>query len=171
MRSMLSRRRASRFSRKRCRMPRSHARTCKQTLARIQRLCCLGIGGEMLMPDLMREVMWLVPSRHGQFCWAGSSRSRAILPVPNETFSSRSTGHAASRRKCGSCAHRPASPACGGARENARTPMSCSPRFTTGSPKASTPKTCRRPNFFLLSLDNCGTRPCLVLPEHFWASL
>jgi DNA-binding CsgD family transcriptional regulator len=26
----------------------------------------------MLMPDLMREVMWLVPSRHGQFCWAGA---------------------------------------------------------------------------------------------------
>jgi DNA-binding CsgD family transcriptional regulator len=54
-------------------VPRSHARTCKQILARIQRLCCLGIGGEMLMPDLMREVMWLVPSQHGQFCWAGAN--------------------------------------------------------------------------------------------------
>jgi hypothetical protein len=60
-------------------MPRSPTRTCKQTLARIQRLCCLGIGSEMLMPDLMREVMWLVPSQHGQFCWAGSNAEIAFI--------------------------------------------------------------------------------------------
>jgi hypothetical protein len=52
-------------------VPRSRADTSKRALARIQRLCCLGIGGEMLMPDLMREVMGLVPSRHGVFHWAG----------------------------------------------------------------------------------------------------
>jgi DNA-binding CsgD family transcriptional regulator len=55
------------------RMPRSNAAVSKRALARIQRLCCLGIGSEMLMPDLLREVMRLVPSRHGQFCWAGTN--------------------------------------------------------------------------------------------------
>ena len=48
-------------------MPRSYTRTCKQTLARIQRLCCLGIGSEMLMPDLVREVTELIPSQGGMF--------------------------------------------------------------------------------------------------------
>jgi hypothetical protein len=42
-------------------------------LGRIQRLCCLGIGGEMLMPDLIHEVMGLIPSRHGIFHWSGSN--------------------------------------------------------------------------------------------------
>jgi DNA-binding CsgD family transcriptional regulator len=45
----------------------------KQALGRIQRLCCLGIGGEMLMPDLIHEVMGLIPSRHGIFHWSGSN--------------------------------------------------------------------------------------------------
>ena len=75
---------------------------------------------------------------------AGCSRSRATLKVPNGTFSPRSTGRAASRRKCGSCAHRPASHGCGRAKANARTRMNCSPRSTTGSPKASTPRICWR---------------------------
>ena len=75
---------------------------------------------------------------------AGCSRSRATLKVPNGTFSPRSTGRAASRRKCGSCARRPASHDCGRAKANARTRMSCSPRFTAGSPKASTPRICWR---------------------------
>jgi hypothetical protein len=52
-------------------LPRSRAETSKRTLARIQRLCCLGIGGEMLMPHLMREVTKLVPSRGGLFYWVG----------------------------------------------------------------------------------------------------
>ena len=42
--------------------------------------------------------------------------------------------------KSGSCALRPASHGCGRAKANARTRMSCSPRFTAGSPKASTPR-------------------------------
>ncbi|MBV9747642.1 MAG: helix-turn-helix transcriptional regulator [Acetobacteraceae bacterium] len=45
--------------------------TSKRVLARIQRLCCLGIGSEMLMPDLVREVVRLLPARHGMFRWAG----------------------------------------------------------------------------------------------------
>ena len=54
-------------------MPRSDTGASKRVLARIQRLCCLGIGGEMLVPHLMREVRSLVPSRHGVFYWAGSN--------------------------------------------------------------------------------------------------
>ncbi|MBV8869402.1 MAG: hypothetical protein JOY65_08305, partial [Acetobacteraceae bacterium] len=52
-------------------MPRSRAGPSKQALARIQRLCCLGVGGEALMPELVREVAWLVPSRVGSFWWLG----------------------------------------------------------------------------------------------------
>jgi DNA-binding CsgD family transcriptional regulator len=53
-------------------MPRSDAGAIKRALARIQRLCCLGIGGEVLMPDLMREVGDLIPSRHRVFYWVSS---------------------------------------------------------------------------------------------------
>jgi DNA-binding CsgD family transcriptional regulator len=52
-------------------MPRSQSGTNKRVLARIQRLCCLGVGSEMLVPDLMREVLELIPSRHGVFHWVG----------------------------------------------------------------------------------------------------
>jgi DNA-binding CsgD family transcriptional regulator len=52
-------------------MPRSYARTSKRALSRIQRLCCLGIGSEVLMPDLMREVIGLIPSGGGYFYWMG----------------------------------------------------------------------------------------------------
>jgi predicted ATPase len=44
---------------------------------------------------------------------AGCFHSRATLKVPSGTFSPRSTGRAASGRKCGSCARRPASHASG----------------------------------------------------------
>lgn len=50
-------------------MPRSRPPSAKRALGRIQRLCCLGVGGEMVMPDLIREVMALVPSQHGMFIW------------------------------------------------------------------------------------------------------
>jgi DNA-binding CsgD family transcriptional regulator len=52
-------------------LPRSRAETSKRALARIQRLCCLGIGSEMLMPDLMSEVTALIPSSHASFYWLG----------------------------------------------------------------------------------------------------
>lgn len=52
-------------------MPRSQSGTNKQVSARIQRLCCIGVGGEILMPDLLREVTGLIPSRHGNFFWVG----------------------------------------------------------------------------------------------------
>ena len=40
------------------------AAAMKLALARIQRLCCLGIGGEMPMPDLVQDVRGLIPCRH-----------------------------------------------------------------------------------------------------------
>jgi DNA-binding CsgD family transcriptional regulator len=54
-------------------VPRSNAATSKKALARIQRLCCLGIGGEKLVPDLMREITELIPSRVGAFWWVGTN--------------------------------------------------------------------------------------------------
>ena len=50
-------------------MPRSHAENSKRAAARIQRLCCLGVGCEMLMPDLMEEITTFVPARGGGFEW------------------------------------------------------------------------------------------------------
>jgi DNA-binding CsgD family transcriptional regulator len=55
-------------------VPQSPARTVKQALARIQRLCCLGMGGEMLMPDLLRQVDRLIPVRGGFFLWMNSNQ-------------------------------------------------------------------------------------------------
>jgi DNA-binding CsgD family transcriptional regulator len=51
----------------------SRSGTSKRALARIQRLCCLGTGGEALTPDLMREVAALIPYRHGVFFRLGSN--------------------------------------------------------------------------------------------------
>jgi hypothetical protein len=51
------------------RVPQSRAERKRQALARIQRLCCLGIGSEMLMPDLIRELHGLVPSQVRTFFW------------------------------------------------------------------------------------------------------
>ena len=67
-------------------MPRSPAGTSKQALSRIQRLCCLGVGSEMLMPDLMREVMAFIPSRGGLFFWVGPK------PEAENTYATFSTG-------------------------------------------------------------------------------
>jgi hypothetical protein len=47
----------------------------KRAVARIQRLCCLGVGAEALAPLLLREVEDLVPSRNGMFLWADRSRN------------------------------------------------------------------------------------------------
>ena len=57
------------------------------------------------------------------------------LEGAERNFSPRSTGHAARRRKCGSCARRPASHAYGRAKANARRPIGCLLRFMAGSQK------------------------------------
>jgi DNA-binding CsgD family transcriptional regulator len=52
-------------------VPQPRVKTSKQAFAHVQRMCCLGIGGEMLMPDLMRALTELIPSRQGLFFWVG----------------------------------------------------------------------------------------------------
>ena len=51
--------------------------------------------------------------------------------------------------KSGSSARQPAWHDCGRARANARTRMTCLPRFTIGSPKVSTPRICKRQSTLL----------------------
>ena len=53
-------------------MPRPRAESRKRALARIQRLCCLGVGSETIMPDLLREVTTLCAAPDAVFCWIGS---------------------------------------------------------------------------------------------------
>ena len=52
-------------------MPQTRVAMGKRSLARIQRLCCLGVGGEMLMPDLITEISRLLPSLYASFWWLG----------------------------------------------------------------------------------------------------
>ena len=54
-------------------MPRPRAESRKRALARIQRLCCLGVGSETIMPDLLQEVTTLCAAQHAVFCWTGST--------------------------------------------------------------------------------------------------
>lgn len=42
-----------------------------RAIARIQRLCSLGLGGQVVIPQLMRELQDLVPSSGNAFFWAG----------------------------------------------------------------------------------------------------
>jgi DNA-binding CsgD family transcriptional regulator len=48
---------------------RSDAGISKRPLARIQRLCCFGVGSEMLMPDLIRDLTGAISSSGGWFHW------------------------------------------------------------------------------------------------------
>ena len=58
----------------------------KKALARLQRLCSLGIGSEMLVPDLMREIAGPVPFRHGIFYWVerNSEISNTYTTLPSD---------------------------------------------------------------------------------------
>jgi DNA-binding CsgD family transcriptional regulator len=47
------------------------ASTSRQALTRIQRLSCLGLGGQIVMPALMHELHGLVPACSNHFKWAG----------------------------------------------------------------------------------------------------
>jgi hypothetical protein len=39
--------------------------------ARIRRLCCLGLGGQIAVPALLGELHALIPSTNNHFLWAG----------------------------------------------------------------------------------------------------
>jgi DNA-binding CsgD family transcriptional regulator len=57
----------------------------KRVLARIQRLCCLGLGGELLVPELVLELSRIIPSRHKVFYWLGpnleNTNTYATVPL------------------------------------------------------------------------------------------
>ena len=55
----------------------------KRALGRIQRLCCLGLGGESIVPDLLREVRGLIPARTGMFRWANSNLELSHIYTEN----------------------------------------------------------------------------------------
>ncbi len=42
-----------------------------RVIARIQRLCCLGLDDQIVIPQLLRELHDLVPSHSNTFFWAG----------------------------------------------------------------------------------------------------
>jgi DNA-binding CsgD family transcriptional regulator len=67
-------------------VPQSCSKENKRVLACIQRLCCLGVGSEMLMPDLIRQVNELIPVRGGFFLWMGPNREKtnsySMGPIP-----------------------------------------------------------------------------------------
>ena len=62
-------------------MSQSPAGTSKRALARIQRLCCLGVGSEMLVPDLMREVMAFIQHRAEASFFRTKTRSKEQMPI------------------------------------------------------------------------------------------
>jgi DNA-binding CsgD family transcriptional regulator len=61
----------SKAAKAKSRMSRTEERTHKRSVARIQRLCYLGLGGEAIAPELMRELDALVPSHLGHIRWFG----------------------------------------------------------------------------------------------------
>jgi DNA-binding CsgD family transcriptional regulator len=56
-------------------MSRSKEGAYSRAVARIQRLCCLGMGGEVIAQDLMHELHALVPSHLGHIRWFGRGMS------------------------------------------------------------------------------------------------
>lgn len=46
----------------------------KRAIASLRRLCCLGLGGETIIPALLAELHQLVPSYSNQFFWAGPNQ-------------------------------------------------------------------------------------------------
>ncbi len=51
--------------------PSSLSASTKRAVARIRRLCCLGLGGEITVPALLGELHALIPSGNNFFHWAG----------------------------------------------------------------------------------------------------
>ena len=48
----------------------SRSAETRRAIARVQRLCCLGLGGQHLMPVLMAALNEIVPASNRQFYWA-----------------------------------------------------------------------------------------------------
>ena len=58
-------------------LPRSVS--AKRAIASIHRLCCLGVGGQIAVPALLRELHALIPSYSNQFFWAGPNQELANI--------------------------------------------------------------------------------------------
>lgn len=50
-------------------LARSSGAEIRRAIGRIQRLCCLGLGGQALMPALMTALQEMVPASNRQFYW------------------------------------------------------------------------------------------------------
>jgi DNA-binding CsgD family transcriptional regulator len=42
-------------------------------VAHIRQLCCLGLGGQVIMPALLQALHWIIPSRSNVFTWTDES--------------------------------------------------------------------------------------------------
>lgn len=57
----------------------TQAVSAKRMIARIQRLCCLGLGDQIAIPQLLRDLHGLVPSHSNTFFWAGPNQELANM--------------------------------------------------------------------------------------------
>ena len=49
-------------------------------LAYLRQLCCLGLGGQIIMPDVMRALHGIIPSAFNHFLWADENyQASAVL--------------------------------------------------------------------------------------------
>lgn len=51
----------------------------KKALASIRRLSCLGLGSQIAVPAILRELHALIPSHSNQFYWAGPNQELVNL--------------------------------------------------------------------------------------------
>jgi DNA-binding CsgD family transcriptional regulator len=58
----------------------------KRRVASIRRLCCLGLGSQILVPALLRELHTLIPSFSNQFFWAGPDLELANIYDEGDTL-------------------------------------------------------------------------------------
>ncbi len=69
-------------------MSRPDRRATHRALARIRSLCCLGLGGEIMVPQLLREVCAVIPSPASYFRWIGPDFAPVKTYSPDEPVSS-----------------------------------------------------------------------------------
>jgi hypothetical protein len=54
-------------------MQRTRPDSARRAVARIRQLSCLGLGGETVVPEILRELHGLVPAGSSIFAWAGAA--------------------------------------------------------------------------------------------------
>jgi DNA-binding CsgD family transcriptional regulator len=63
-----------------------HSAAEKKAIGSIRRLCCLGLGSQIAVPALLRELHALIPSFSNQFFWAGPNLQLANIYDEGETL-------------------------------------------------------------------------------------